>query len=546
MTASPVPRNAPPARSGPPPRMKAGHWVLLVLGVLLTVLGLGLTIGGAVLAGADALQREGRYLTGDTERYQSTGYALTTPSVVIDPGEAGMPGIPPVGELASVQVRAAPVVPDQEIFVGLAEAADVSAYLRDVPQTSLGEVSWNAAGSRPGDLSWSDDDDERTTAGTRVPEDPAAQDIWVASASGSGTQEITFDLRPGQWSLVVMSADATRPVWVDLQAGARTELLGPLGTGLLIGGLIGLVVGIPLLLLGSRGLGRDIDPDAPRRGRGPGAALAEQPGRNGPAPSGYPVRVTGFLDPRLSRGLWLVKWLLAIPHYIVLALLWVALVVTTIAAGLAILFTGRYPRSWFAFSVGVLRWSWRVGFYAYSALGTDRYPPFTLAATDYPADLDVAHPERLSRGLVLVKWWLLAIPHLLIVGILTSGTGTWGAEWDENGQATTTSWGPSLLGLLVLIAAVILLFTGRYRHELFALIVGLNRWIYRVSAYVLLLRDEYPPFRLDQGPTEPPAPSSGPPPGSRPDFGAGHEPAPDPDRSERPAPQGGNRPPWNA
>ena len=504
MNAHPASPQAPSQSAGPPPRMKAGHWVLLVLGVVLTVLGLGATVGGAVLTGADAAQREGRYLTGDTERYQSTGYALTTPSVVIDPGEAGMPGMPPVGELASVQVRAAPVVPDQKIFVGLAETSEVSAYLRDVPQSSLGDVPWNAAGPRPGVLSWSDDDDERATAGTRVPEDPTAQDIWVASASGSGTQEVTFDLQPGRWSLVVMNTDATRPVWVDLQAGARTELLGPVGAGMLIGGLVGLVLGIPLLLLGTRGLGRDIDPGAPRRGRGPGAALAAHPGRNSPAPSGYPVRVSGFLDQRLSRGLWLVKWLLAVPHYIVLAVLWAALVVTTIAAGLAILFTGRYPRSWFAFNVGVLRWSWRVGFYAYSALGTDRYPPFTLAATDYPADLDVAYPARLSRGLVLVKWWLLAIPHLLIVGVLTGGAGTWGTEWDESGRATTTGWGPSLLGLLVLIAAVILLFTGRYRHELFHLVMGLNRWVYRVSAYVLLMRDEYPPFRLDQGPVDPP------------------------------------------
>ncbi|MFI7582974.1 DUF4389 domain-containing protein [Kocuria sp. M1N1S27] len=531
MTAAPVPRNAPPSRSGPP-RMRAGHWVLLVLGVLLSLLGLGLTIGGAVLAGADAAQRDGRYLTGETERYQSTGYALTSPSVVIDPGGAGMPGVPGVEELAGVQVRVTPVVPGQEIFVGIADASDVSSYLQDVPQTSLGNASWSSPGGRG--LSWTDDDElRRQPTGNRTPADPGAQDFWVTSASGTGTQEITFDLQPGQWSLVVVNADTTRPVWVDLQAGARTELLGPFGSGLLIAGLVGLVVGLPLLLLGTRGLGRDIDPaareDRPRTGSGPGAALAEHPGRSGGSGPGCPVRVSGFLDQRLSRGLWLVKWLLAIPHYIVLAILWVALVVTTIAAGITVLFTGRYPRSWFAFSVGVLRWSWRVGFYAYSVLGTDRYPPFTLAAADYPAAFDVAYPARLSRGLVLVKWWLLAIPHLLVVGVFTSGTGTWGTEWDESGRATTTSWGPSLLGLLVLIAAVILLFTGRYRYGLFALVVGLNRWIYRVSAYVLLLRDEYPPFRLDQGPVDP-------------------HPAPD-DRERAPGPQigapaPGNRPPW--
>lgn len=223
-------------------------------------------------------------------------------------------------------------------------------------------------------------------------------------------------------------------------------------------------------------------------------------------PPAYPARLYGDIDPGLSRWMWLVKWFLAIPHFIILFFLWFAFVVTTVVAGFAILFTGRYPRALFDFNVGVMRWNWRVAFYAYAAVGTDLYPPFSLKRTNYPADFEVDYPERLSRGLVLVKWWLLSIPHLLLVAAFAGTTGTvWRWEADNNVLGTTYERGSglSLLGLLVLIAAVILLFTGRYQRPLFDFILGVDRWIYRVMVYTALMRDEYPPFRLDQGPAEP-------------------------------------------
>ena len=210
--------------------------------------------------------------------------------------------------------------------------------------------------------------------------------------------------------------------------------------------------------------------------------------------------------------MWLVKWFLAIPHFIILFFLWFAFAVTTIVAGFAILFTGRYPRRLFDFNVGVLRWNWRVAFYAYAAVGTDIYPPFTLARTNYPADFEVDYPQRLSRGLVLIKWWLLAIPHLLLVAAFAGTTWRWEAEENFFGTTYDRGSGLSLLGLLVLVAAIALLFTGRYLRPLFDLILGINRWIYRVIVYTALMRDEYPPFRLDLGSAEP-AMTFGPSPG---------------------------------
>jgi hypothetical protein len=224
-------------------------------------------------------------------------------------------------------------------------------------------------------------------------------------------------------------------------------------------------------------------------------------------PHVYPLRVEGELDGRLSRWRWLVKWVLLIPHFIALVFLSIAFVVLTGVAFFAILFTGRYPRAIFNFNVGVMRWGWRVAFYSYSALGTDHYPPFTLAdVPDYPARLDVEYPQALSRGLVLVKWWLLALPQYLVVSVFAGGA--WAGLNAANDDSAWTS-GAGLIGLLVLIAGVVLLFTGRYPKSVFDFVMGMNRWVYRVVAYAALMTDKYPPFRLDMGGQEPAPDSAG-------------------------------------
>jgi hypothetical protein len=104
---------------------------------------------------------------------------------------------------------------------------------------------------------------------------------------------------------------------------------------------------------------------------------------------------------------------------------------------------------------------------------------------------------------VLVKWWLLAIPHYLVLSVFLGGGGfAWKGGWDGGGDEWRGG-GPGLIVLLVLFGAFALLFTTRYPRGIFEFVMGLNRWVLRVVGYAALLTDVYPPFRLDQGGEEP-------------------------------------------
>jgi len=461
----------------------AGRVIALVLGSIFGLIGLAGVVGGGALVWAATTQRDSDgYFTTDTERFSVGSSAITSEDVDLQLGEDALRDVD-LGDFLKVRIRVRPAGEGDELFVGIARSRDVAAYLEGVEHDRATEL---------------DDDPFRveyvTQEGEGEPGVPVDEDIWVEQSSGPGRQTVTWEPENGTWNIVVMNADGSRAVDARVDIGARVDSLW-----WIIGGL--LVVGVAILALAIFLIVRSTHPRhlSPTPTTGVPAAAV---GAAGLATEAEPVVLAAHLDEPLSRWLWLVKWLLAIPHYIVLALLWVVAILLTIVAFFAILFTGRYPRALFDFNLGVLRWTWRVGFYSAGALGTDRYPPFTLeAAPEYPATLDIAYPAELSRGLVLVKWWLFAIPHYVIVGIIGSGWW-WGnfAWWGEDRWSAGAwgTWGGGLLGILVLIAAVRMLFTSHYPRDMFGLIIGCNRWVYRVLAYALLMTDRYPPFRLDQ------------------------------------------------
>jgi len=458
--------------------MRPGRVIAIIVGILIALPAFGAFIGGGALTIAYVVER------GDDGYFDETLDRIATSSAAITTGDVDLtanPGPPEwVLDLMDATVRIKAQAEDTTgLFVGIGPTASVETYLADVPREEILRV-------KP-----SGDVDYEVKPGTAAPALPLDQTFWVASASGVGEQELVWDVAEGDWSAVLMNADGSTGIVADVTVGLRSAAVLALGIGLLAFGVVMMAIAVAIILIAARR---------------PAEADEFEPSVDQPVPVMHeePVSLNASLDEPLSPWLWLVKWFLAIPHMVVLAFLWVGFVVMSFIAGVAILFTGRYPRGIFDFNLGVLRWTWRVSYYALSGgLGTDRYPPFSLDREDrYPATLDIEYPERLSQGLVLVKWWLLAIPHYLVLGLLVGGFATYG-DRPGNWDVFTGVWAGGLLSLLALFAGIALLFTSRYPRSLFDLIIGFNRWVYRVIAYAALMTDRYPPFRLDQGGSEP-------------------------------------------
>ena len=467
--------------------MSAGRILGIVVGGLVLLVGLGLLLGGGgVLVAERVLADAEGFVSLRSASINQDAYAVVAP--------ARIEGAPWFWWRHAVTLRlevAGRGAEGKPMFVGLAERADVERYLNGVSYAEIRRLGVEAADRpRRPRLQY------ETSTGTTIPPAPATQTLWLENAAGSKSQRLDWRIEPGDYCVVLMNADGSRGVNAVVSLGIKAPVVLKIAAIVLGVGAVLFILGLVAILLSARGAGRSA-PGAPSAsgnaaggsaGGGASSIGAATGSAAGPAaaassPSQFPLSFQAKHSETLSPALWLVKWFLLIPHLVVLGFLWMGFVCSWGLSLVAILFTGRYPRGLFEYNVGVLRWTWRVGFYGYQALGTDRYPPFTLRAGGYPADLDIPYPEKLSRRLALVKWWLLAIPHYVIVGVLLGGIGL--------------HWGGLVL-ILTLFAGVMLLFTSRYPADLFKIIVGANRWSFRVLAYVALMTDRYPPFSLEE------------------------------------------------
>jgi Domain of unknown function (DUF4389) len=482
--------------------MKAGRIVMIVVGSIVALIGFGMLVGGVGALIGYATQRDDGYFRTGTVRLASPTYAITSDNIDLESEPGPSDWLVDRGALGTVKLDLDPARPDTPLFAGIGPSDEVNAYLEGVGRDQIRDI----------DLS-PDRVVYRRLSGGAPPGAPADETFWVAQVTASEPAELTWEVESGDWTVVMMNADASRAVDLEARLGIKVDWFLPAAIVLTLLGLGLLAGGTALIVVGGRALTRRPEAEVavedeagavtPAEEVASAAAVAAAPPGvpTPPPPEPYPLRLSGRLDADGSRWLWVVKWLLAIPHYLILVFLWIAFAVVTLIAFFAILFTGRYPRGLLDFNVGVLRWSWRVGFYSFSALGTDRYPPFTLQPADYPAELTLQPPDTLSRGLVLVKWWLLAIPHYLVISVI--GTGWWLGWWEADRSGWVLRGGLGLIGLLVLFAGVSLLFSGRYPPGIFAFLMGLNRWVYRTVVYAALMTDRYPPFRLDQGGDDP-------------------------------------------
>ena len=218
--------------------MSAGRVVLIVLGGIGVLVGLALLAGGGFLLWADRTQRDDGYLTTPTERFATPTYALTRTRLEADAD--GARWVLNESWFGKVRIRGESAG-TKTLFIGIGPAADVARYLGNVGHANVQDVEF---------------DPFRVTylpiEGGAPDGPPADRGFWAASASGVGTQTLTWKVRDGDWSIVLMNADGSRGIAADVDVGAKMSFLLWVAIGVLIGGLLVTAGSTALIVLAAR------------------------------------------------------------------------------------------------------------------------------------------------------------------------------------------------------------------------------------------------------------------------------------------------------
>jgi hypothetical protein len=217
-----------PTSQTPGRRLGGGQIAAFITAGVIAVISVGLIGLGAIALWGDSEKDAHGYVSTGYEQYTSSTRAITTQN--LDADLDGLGEIADQGALGSIRLKAAPTM-DAPVFVGIARTDDVTRYLKGTSHAVLTDVDYSpfrAEYARQG--------------GAGRPAAPAKQSFWAASAHGSTTQTLTWDIQDGDWSVVVMNADGSAGVNAGISAGVELPWLGGLGWGLVGGGTLLLLV----------------------------------------------------------------------------------------------------------------------------------------------------------------------------------------------------------------------------------------------------------------------------------------------------------------
>jgi hypothetical protein len=206
--------------------VSGGRIALLVAGIIAGLAGLAFLVGGIALIAVNETERDADgFFSTAQEPYASDSHAIV--SDTLDIGTDGPDWLFEEGRLATLRLQGGSEDPEREIFLGVAPTAQVEDYLAGVSFDEVTDVELDPFRAT-----------YEATSGSESPREPGSEDFWAASATGSGEQTLEWEVAEGDWSAVVMNADATPGVEARLSLGAKVGFIFWLGLGLVIAGAV--------------------------------------------------------------------------------------------------------------------------------------------------------------------------------------------------------------------------------------------------------------------------------------------------------------------